>query len=381
MIDFSLTEEQLALREMLQKFTKNEILPVAAQYDREGEFAMDIVKKAYDLQIMNASVPEAYGGGGMGCIEDCILHEELSYGCSGVSTCIMTNLLAMAPVLIAGSEEQKQQFLKPICTGPEPQFVSFCLTEPEAGSDVGAVATTAVLENGRYRINGQKCFITNASYASLFVVFAGVDLGDGRKGLSAFLVPGDSEGLSIGKEEDKMGQRASNTAQVIFEDVMVPQENLLGKAGGGFKLAMKTLDHTRHAVAAEAVGVARRALEEAIRYTKERIQFGKPIAANQAIRFMIADMATQIEAARMMAWQSAWMTDRHMSQSKQSAMAKLFATDVAMRVTTDCLQLFGGYGYMREYPMEKLMRDAKILQIYEGTNQIQKVVISGNVLA
>ncbi len=381
MIDFSYTEEQLALKDMLKKFTQNEIIPVAAEYDESGKFPMDIVKKAYENGLMNASVPEAYGGGGLGCVEDCIIHEELSYGCSAIANGVMTNLLAMAPVLYAASEEQKQEFLTPICSGPEPQFASFCLTEPNAGSDVGSAATTAQKEGDKYVLNGQKCFITNANYASLYVVFASVDRSLKAKGLSTFLVPRDLPGLSIGKKEDKMGQRASDTAEVIFEDVVIPATNLLGKEGDGFKLAMMTLDHTRHAVAAAAVGVAQRALDEAVKYTKERVQFGKPIAANQGIQFMIADMATQIEASRLLAWQSAWMTDNHMRQSKQSAMAKLFATDTAMRVTTDCVQLLGGYGYMKEYPTEKLMRDAKIMQLYEGTNQIQRVVISGNVLA
>jgi len=379
LVDFRLTEEQEQIRKLARSFAKNEIIPAAAEYDEKEEIPWHIVDKAFELGLMNLTVPEEYGGQGLDHITEAIIAEELAYGCLGINGTFGANGLALAPILIAGTPEQKEKFLKPFCS--KPQLAAFCLTEPNAGSDVANISTTAVLDGDHYVINGQKCFITNGGVASLYTVFATVDRSKGLKGISAFIVPGDTPGLRGGKKEKKMGDRASHVEEVIFEDVRVPKENILWSEGKGFKLAMMTLDKTRPLVGATAVGVARRALEEAINYSKQRVQFGRPICENQAIQFMLADMATRVEAARMLVWEACWLLDQGLPVSKVGSMAKMYAADTAMSVAVDALQIFGGYGYMREYPMEKLMRDAKILQIYEGTNQIQRIVIARNILA
>lgn len=379
MVDFRLTEEQKQIRKLARSFAENVIIPAAAEYDEKEEIPWHIVHKAHELGLMNLTVPEEYGGQGLDHMTEAIIAEELAYGCLGINGTFGANGLALAPILIAGTPEQKEKFLKLFCA--KPQLASFCLTEPNAGSDVASISTTAVLDGDHYVINGQKCFITNGGIASLYTVFATVDRSKGIKGISAFIVPGDTPGLKGGKKEKKMGDRASHVGEVIFEDVRVPKENILWSEGKGFKLAMMTLDKTRPLIGATAVGVARRALEEAISYSKQRVQFGRPICENQAIQFMLADMATRVEAARALVWEACWLLDQGLPVSKVGSMAKTYAADTAMSVTVDALQVFGGYGYMREYPMEKLMRDAKILQIYEGTNQIQRMVIARSILS
>ena len=374
MVDFALTDEQKELQRVVRQFVEKEIIPVAAEYDRTEDYPWDIARKVFDLGLLNAEAPEEFGGGGLSTLESCVLAEEFGFGCAGIATALFANDLAMMPIIIAGTEEQKKKHLGALCS--EFQMAAFCLTEPEAGSDAAGIKTTAVKDGDDYIINGQKCFITNGGVANLFSVFASTDKEKGHKGLSTFILNGEMAGISKGKREDKMGQRASDTSEVIFEDVRVPAANLLWNEGDGFKIAMMTLDRTRPSVGALAVGVARRALEESTKYSLERIQFGMPIAMNQAIQFLLADMAKDIEAARLLCWQAAWMADQGMRQSKESAISKTFASDIAMRVTTDAVQVFGGYGYMKEYPVEKLMRDAKLLQIYEGTNQIQRSVIA-----
>ena len=378
MIGFDLSEEQSALQEMARKFAANEIRPRAEECDRSGSFPEEILRKAFELGLMTGFIPETYGGAGLGSLESCIIEEELGWGCSGITTSMTASGLALTPVLIAGTEEQKREFVAPFAR--ELMYASFCLTEPGAGSDAGGIATTAKKDGDGYVLNGRKCFITNGSYASQYTVFASTDRSKGHKGLSAFVVPRSFPGVSPGKKEDKMGQRASDTSDVLFEDVRVPAGNLLGKEGDGFKIAMKTLDVGRPSVAAMSVGVARAAYEHAMQYSKERVQFGTPIAMNQAIHFLLADMAMDIEAARLLTYKSAWLHDQGRRNTKESAFAKAFAADLAMRVTTDAVQIFGGYGYMRDYPVEKLMRDAKLLQIYEGTSQIQRVGIAKEIM-
>lgn len=378
MISFELTDEQKQLQDMAHKFAANEIRPRAAEYDRTGEFPHEIMEMAFELGLMTDFIPEEQGGLGLGAIEACIISEEIAWGCSGVYTSMEASALALMPILIAGTKEQLERFVAPF--SEKLKYSSFCLTEPGAGSDVGSVKTTAKKDGQNYILNGTKCFITNGSYASQFVVFASTDKSLGHRGLSAFVVPRDLPGVSTGKKEDKLGQRASDTADVVLEDVVVPGENLLWNEGDGFKLAMMTLDRTRPGVSAAAVGVARAAYEYALDYSKERVQFGTPIAMNQAINFMLADMLIGIETARLMTWKAAWMVDNGIRNTTESSIAKAYAGDLAMRITTDAVQIFGGYGYMKDYPVEKLMRDAKIFQIYEGTSQIQRLVIAKEIL-
>jgi len=378
MLGFDPTPEQEALREMARKFAAHEIRPKAAEWDRDGAFPMELFRKAFDLGLMTGFIPEAYGGQGLTILDLCILEEEISWGCSGVATSMNANGLALGPILLAGSGEQKQAFVAPFAT--EFRFASFCMTEPGSGSDAGAIATTARRDGDGYVLNGRKCFITNGGHASQFTVFASTDRSRGHKGLSAFVVARETPGVSSGKKEDKMGQRASETSDVLFEDARVPATNRLGAEGEGFKIAMRTLDYARASVAAMAVGVARAAYEHAAEYARQRIQFGQPIAMNQAIYFLLADMATDIEAARLLTWKAAWLADQGKRNTKESSFAKAFAADLAMRVATDAVQIFGGYGYMKDYPVEKLMRDAKLLQIFEGTSQIQRMVIAKETL-
>ncbi|OGP34736.1 MAG: acyl-CoA dehydrogenase [Deltaproteobacteria bacterium GWC2_65_14] len=378
MIGFDLTQEQVALQDMARKFAANEIRPRAAEHDHAGTFPKEILEKAFGLGLMTGFIPEEYGGLGLSALEACLIEEELGWGCSGITTSMTANGLALSPILIAGTDEQKKRFVTPFAETL--QYASFCLTEPGAGSDAGAIATTAKPDGDGYILNGRKCFTTNGSYASQYTVFASTDRSKGHKGLSAFIVPRETPGVSAGKKEDKMGQRASDTADVLFEDVRIPAGNRIGKEGEGFKIAMMTLDYARPTVAAMAVGVARAAFELAMQYSKERVQFGVPIAMNQAIHFMLADMAMDIEAARLLTYKSAWLLDQGKRNTKESSFAKAFAADLAMRVTTDAVQIYGGYGYMKDYPVEKLMRDAKLLQIYEGTSQIQRMVIAKEIM-
>lgn len=378
MISFSLTEEQKALQEMAKEFAEKEMRPKAAKYDQGEEFPEDVMKKAFEVGFLTCTIPKEYGGGGLGDLDTVIISEELARGCAGMYTTMMVNALAYTPIILFGSDEQKKKFLTPHTE--RMSFASFCLTEREAGSDAGSLKTRAKKVGNEYVINGSKCFISNGGIASLYVVFANSNPEKGMRGISAFIVPRETPGITIGKVEDKMGHRASNTVELFFDEVKVPQENLLAKEGLGFLMAMKTLDKTRAPVGAAGVGVARAALEYAIDYAKTRNQFGKPIALFQHIGFKIAQMAMEINAARHLVWHGAWLMDEGLPCGKESAMAKAFGSDVAMKVTTEALQIFGGYGYMRDYPMEKLMRDAKLLQIYEGTNEIQRLIISREVI-
>lgn len=378
MIDFSLSEEQKALQEMAREFAEKEMKPNAAKYDKGDEFSEDVMQKAFEAGFLTCNIAEQYGGGGLSDLDTVIISEELASGCAGLYTTMMVNALAYTPINLFGTDEQKKKFLVP--QTKKMSFASFCLTEREAGSDASAQKTKAVKVGSEYVINGAKCFISNGGIASLYVVFANSDPGKGIRGISAFIVPRETPGIVIGKEEDKMGHRASNTVELFFEDVRIPQENLLAKEGMGFIIAMKTLDKTRAPVGAAGVGVARAALEYAVDYSRKRVQFGKPIALFQNTSFKIAQMAAEINAARFLVWNAAWRLDMGLPAGKESAMAKFFGSDVAMKVTCEALQILGGYGYMREYPMEKLMRDAKLLQIYEGTNEIQRMIIAREII-
>jgi acyl-CoA dehydrogenase len=335
---------------------------------------VDVIAKAHEVGLMNLHVPEELGGLGLSAFDGMLVGEELNWGCSGIGTAVGANGLGAGPVLLAGSEEQKAQWLPPLLE--EPILCSFGLSEPDAGSDVARMKTTAVRRGDEYVLNGSKTFITNAGYASWTVVFAKTDPSQGHRGISAFVVPMDSPGVTIEKHLDKMGQRSTDTSAFALTDVVVPAANLLGAEGEGFKIAMRTLDFTRPGTASGAVGVAQAAYEHAVEYAKQRVTFDVPIAMHQGVNFMIADMATQIEAARLLVWQSAWLHDLGQRATLQSSFAKLFAADTVMKVTTDAVQVFGGYGYIKEYPVEKLMRDAKLFQIYEGTSQIQRLVIA-----
>lgn len=378
MIDFSLTEEQTALQEMAREFAEKEMRPYASKYDKGEEFPWDIMQKAFEVGFISCEIPAELGGGGLSHLDTIILSEELAWGCAGMYTTIMASSLAFTPILLFGTDEQKKNFLTPFTQ--ECGLAAFCLTEREAGSDAGSLKTKAVKVGDEYVINGSKCFITNGAVADLYVVFALTDPAKGARGMSAIVVPKDTPGIVIGKEEDKMGHRASNTCELTFEDVKVPAENLLGKEGLGFIIALKTLDKTRAPVGAGGVGLARAALEYAVEYSRTRIQFGKPIALFQKVSFDIAQMAAEVNAARWMVWNTAWRLDKDLPVGKESAMAKFYATDIAMKVSNCALEILGGYGYMKDYPMEKLMRDAKLLQIYEGTNNIQRMVVSREVI-
>jgi len=373
-VSFALTEEQRALRELTHEFAVREIRPKAAEYDEHQTHPADVIAKAHEVGLMNPHVPEELGGAGLGSIEGALIGEELCWGCSGVGTSIVANILGALPVLLAGSEEQKQEWLAPLLE--EPILCSFALTEPGAGSDVSGIQATAVRRGDDYVLNGSKMFITNAGQAGWFTVFASTDKAAGHRGLTAFVVPRDADGVTIEKHLDKMGQRATDTSAIAFQDVKVPAGNRLGEEGEGFKIAMQTLDNTRPGTAAGAVGVARAAFEHSVEYARGRVQFGQPIAMNQGVNFLVADMATEIEAARLLVWQAAWLLDQGKRATLESSYAKRFAADTAMKVTTDAVQIFGGYGYIKEYPVEKLMRDAKLFQIYEGTSQIQRLVIA-----
>jgi acyl-CoA dehydrogenase len=376
-VDFTLTDEQKALRELAHDFAEKEIRPVAWEYDRDATWPQEIIEKAWEVGLMNTHVPEEYGGPGVSYLDGCLIEEELSWGCSGIGTSLSANGLAAAPVLLAGSEEIKRKYLGMLTEAPN--LASFCLTEPNAGSDVSGMRTRAVRKGDTYVINGSKCFITNGGHADWFTVYAKTDPDAGHRGISAFVVDKDDT-VIVDKKEDKMGQRASNTATITFNETEVPAENLLGEENKGFKVAMMTLDRTRPGVAAMATGIARAAFEMATEYSKERVQFGVPIAMHQAIQFMIADMATEIEASRLLTWQSAALLDQGARNTLASSHAKRFAADTAMKVATDAVQIFGGYGFIKEYKVEKLMRDAKIMQLYEGTSQIQRLVIARETL-
>jgi acyl-CoA dehydrogenase len=375
-VSFALTEEQKALRELAREFAAKEIRPKEHEYDEKMQHPADVIAKAHEVGLMNLHIPEAQGGPGLGCFDGMLVGEELYWGCSGIGTSISANGLGSGPVVLAGSEEQKDTWLRPLLE--EPILCSFGLSEPGAGSDVASLKTTAVREGDEYVLNGSKTFITNAGYAAWTVVFAKTDTRGGAKGMSAFIVPMDTPGVSIESHLDKMGQRSTDTSAFALQDVHIPAANRLGEEGDGFKIAMATLDFTRPGTAIGAVGVAQAAYEHSVAYAKERVTFDVPIAMHQGVNFMIADMATEIEASRLLTWQAAWMLDQGYGRKATlySSFAKRFAADTAMKVATDAVQVFGGYGYVKEYPVEKLMRDAKLFQIYEGTSQIQRLVIA-----
>ena len=374
MIDFSLTEEQKALRDMDRDFAKNEIIPKSAHHDETGEYPMDILRKAWEIGLMNLHIEERFGGPEMSDLDEVIIAEELNYGCSGVATAILANNLALAPVLVGASDELKRKFVEPMVS--EFKLCAYAVTEPGAGSDVAGIRTTAIRKGDDYVINGSKQWITNAGVSDWMFVLTKTDVSAGHKGMSGFIINTKSPGVIIGKKEKNMGQKCSDTRAVTFEDVIVPKSQMVGNEGDGFKIAMAAFDHTRPCVAIGAVGVARSAFEHAARYANTRNTFGKPISANQGISFLLAEMARDIEAGRLLSWQSAWLIDNGFKNTYQASIAKAFCADMCVRICTDAVQVFGGYGYNNEYPVEKLMRDSKIFQIYEGTSQIQRVIIS-----
>ncbi|MDD5634064.1 MAG: acyl-CoA dehydrogenase family protein [Candidatus Omnitrophica bacterium] len=378
-MDYLLTEEQQMIKDLCRQIAEEKIKPVAAQYDEEAHFPWDIVKIMADSDICGVYIPEQYGGMGKGVFELAIATEELSWGCGGIALAFAATGLGTFPILLYGNEQQKAKYLPDIAKGKK--LAAFCITEAEAGSDAGSIKTTAKKEGDYYVLNGTKQWITNGGEADVYTVIAMTDKTKGARGASAFIVEKGTPGLSFGKKENKIGIRASATREVIFTDCKVPKANLLGKEGLGFIVAMKTFDHSRPGVAAQALGIAQRALDEAVKYSHERKQFGTAISNFQGVSFMLADMAIQVEAARALIYSAARMIDSGAKDvAKVSAMAKTFASDVAMKVTVDAIQVFGGYGYMKEYPVEKLMRDAKITQIYEGTNQIQRSVIASSLI-
>jgi acyl-CoA dehydrogenase len=375
-VSFALTPEQRELRALAREFAEKEIRPKAADYDEHQTHPADLIAKAHELGLMNVHISEELGGLGLPGFEGMLIGEELSWGCSGIAVSIVANTLGAAPVMIAGSDGQRRAWLPPLLA--EPLLCSFALSEPDAGSDAARIKTTAERRGDEYVLNGSKMFITNAGHASWSVVFASTDRTQGHRGLTAFVVPMDADGVVVEKHLDKMGQRATDTSAFALNDVVVPTANRLGEEGDGFKIAMQTLDFTRPGTAAGAVGVAQAAYEYAVEYAKGRVTFDVPIAMHQGVNFLIADMATEIEAARLLTWQAAWMLDSSYGRKATlySSFAKRFSADTAMKVTTDAVQIFGGYGYIKEYPVEKLMRDAKLFQIYEGTSQIQRLVIA-----
>ena len=374
MIDFSLSPEQIELQRAARQFATEVMEPASRELDEHHRFPREIIQQAYDLGLLNLAVPERFGGTGLSTIDQVIINEEIAAGCVGIGTSMVANDLAFLPILIGGTDEQKDRFVKPLTNGLH--FVSFGLTEPEAGSDVAGMKTVLKSDGEDYVISGSKMWITNGSHAEQFTLFGKTDPGAGHKGITCVVVPGDAKGISRGKPERKMGQNASDTIGLTFDEVRVPKVNRIGAEGDGFKLAMKTLDASRPLTASFAVGLARRAMEHAIAYSQERRAFKQPIANFQAIQFMLAEMAMKVQAARLATYQAAWLVDRGERSSLISSYAKAMAADFAMETTTNAVQIFGGYGYSKEYPVEKLMRDAKLIQIYEGTSQIQRMVIA-----
>lgn len=374
MLSFRPTEEQQATIEMAARFTRERIIPIAAECDRESRFPRDVFEAAWELGLVNATVPEEYGGAGMGEVDNALIAEQLAYGCTGIQTSMLTNTLALTPLLLAGNEAQKKKYLGMLTEAP--LLASYCTTEPSGGSDVAGMKTRFEQKGNDYVINGEKCWITNASFASFYVVFATSDPTSRHKGIGAFIVDRDTPGLKVGKHEDKLGQRASDTAAVHFEDVVVSKENMLAPAGEGFKLAMETFNQTRPDIGAMATGLMQRCVDECVKYAKERTSFGQPIIEHQMVQAMIADMAISCEATRLLYQKAAWNLDNGVRNPIVSSYAKAFGADRAMQTAIDAVQVFGGNGYVKDFPVEKLMRDAKVLQIYEGTSQIQRVVIA-----
>jgi acyl-CoA dehydrogenase len=378
-VDFSLSEEHKGLIETARRFTRERIIPIAAECDAKSVFPMEVFKEAWSIGLINPTCPDEYGGAGMGEFENTLICEELGYGCTGIETSFLGNGLALTPIKLGGNEEQKKKYLGMLTA--EPILASYATTEPDAGSDVAGLKTRFEQKGDDYVLNGQKCWITNASYARFFVIFATSDSAKRHKGIAAFIVDRDTPGLRVGKKEDKMGQRASDTAQVFLEDVVVPKANLLAPEGQGFKLAMETFNQTRPDIAAAATGLMRRCLDECVAYAKERKTFGQPIGNHQLVQWMLAEMAIRVEGTRLLYQKAAWNLDHGVRDPIVSSFAKAYGADSAMATATDAVQVFGGNGYVKEYPVEKLMRDAKVLQIYEGTSQIQRMVIAKSILS
>ena len=373
--DYGFTEEQIAMRDLARQIAQEKIEPVRAKYDENGEFPWDIIKILAKQGLFGVFIPEEYGGTGAKLIDMCLITEELSKACGGIALCYAATALGTFPIILYGNDAQKKKYLPDIAAGKK--LAAFGLTEADAGSDAGAIKTTATKDGDHYVLNGTKQWITNGGEAEIYSVIAMTDKTRGARGASAFIVEKDTPGFKFGKKENKMGIRASVTRELIFEDCKIHKSQLLGREGFGFFVTMKTFDNTRPGVAAQALGIAEGALEAAVTYARERKQFGKPVISFQGLQFMLADMATQVQAAKHLVYAAAHAVDtKHANMSALSAMAKLYASDVAMKVTTDAVQVFGGYGYMKEYPVEKMMRDAKITQIYEGTNQIQREIVA-----
>ncbi|MFI5311877.1 MAG: acyl-CoA dehydrogenase family protein [Gemmatimonadales bacterium] len=384
MFDLTLADEQNEFVATAREFARREITPVAASLDAEARFPHEICRKAFEVGLMNLEVPEQYGGLGLSCLTDTLIHEEIAYGCVGVNTTLTSSTLGALPLLIAGTEAQKERYLGALTRGDGmggPLFACFACSEPDAGSDVAAMRTRVEKAGDEYVLNGQKRWITNGGVSSWMTTFATLDPELKHKGITCFVLDSSTPGVTIGRKEDKMGQRASMTNDVIFEDVRLPKAALVGDEGGGFKVAMKTFDRSRPWIAAGAAGVIRRALDESRAYALERRTFGVPIGQHEAVQLMLAEMAIAYETTRLLYLKAAWLVDRGESDSIVSSCAKAYGADAAMRVTTDAVQIFGGYGYTKEYPVEKLMRDAKLLQIYEGTSEIQRLVIARKLLA
>ncbi|MBN9160039.1 MAG: acyl-CoA dehydrogenase [Myxococcales bacterium 68-20] len=380
MIDFELTEEQRALIDVARRFAKEKIIPVAAEADKESEFPREVFYEAWKLGLVNPTLPTEYGGPGLSDLDSVLVTEELAYGCSGIQTSITANTLGLTPIKLAGSEEQKKKYLGWLMS--EPTWVSYATTEPGAGSDVAGMQARAVKQSdGSYVLTGTKAWITNANLASFYVIFATENPDLKHKGIGAFIVHRDAKGLSVGKHEDKLGQRASDTAQVMLDGVHVPAAQVLAPPGHGFKLAMETFNQTRPDIGGIACGIMRRALDESVAYAKERKTFGTAIANHQLVQAMLAEMAIRLNATRLLVHKAAWSLDKGIRDPLTSACAKAYGADAAMQSAIDAVQIFGGNGYVKEYPVEKLMRDAKILQIYEGTAQIQRIVIAKQLLA
>ncbi|HJU09565.1 MAG TPA: acyl-CoA dehydrogenase family protein [Candidatus Binataceae bacterium] len=378
MIGFDLTEQQQELKNLARRFSEQEIIPRAREYDEKEQFPREVCQQAFSAGLMNLGVPTELGGPGLGVLDSSLVLEELNYGCSGIANFIGANELGTLPVAIAANQQQQRTYLAPMLE--RLTLCAFAITEPGAGSDVAALSTTYRRDGDSFVLNGTKHFISNGSVADWLVTFATSDKSLRHKGISCFVFPSDLKGISRNRMHGKLGQRAADTGEIILDDVRVPTDSLIGAEGEGFKYAMMTFDRSRPEIGAIAIGISQRALDECLKYSRQRSAFGQPISNFQAVQFMMADMAVEVEAMRLLTYKAAWLVDRGQAPNAISSYAKLFSADACMKITTDAVQIFGGYGYMREYPVEKLMRDAKLLQIYEGTSQIQRVVIARDLL-
>jgi acyl-CoA dehydrogenase len=378
-MDFGLTPDQLEIKELAMKFARMDMMPKAQHFDEIATMPLDILKKAWELGLVNTCIPTEYGGNGFSAIDSMIITESLAYGCMGMNTAIMANDLALLPIVIGGNDEQKKRFLTPFTESYK--IAAFCLTEPANGSDAAGIKTTIKEDGDDVVINGNKMWISNAGYADLFVLYGTTDPALKHKGITAVVIEKGTPGIEVGKKEDKMGHRCSDTRSVTFNNVRVPKKNVLGGMNQGWKIAMKTLDHSRPMVASSAVGGAQCAFDHAVKYAKERVQFNVAISQHQAIQFMIADMAMKIEASRLLVHKAAWLLDNNLPNTQLASYSKAFAADSCMQIATDAVQIYGGYGYSKEYPVEKIMRDAKLIQLYEGTSQIQRLVIAKEIFS